>query len=231
MNYSNIVPGIFLSRPNRFIAHVMIAGREEIAHVKNTGRCRELLIPGATVYLQHHDNPDRKTKFSLIAVEKGQMLINIDSQAPNKVMMEALSAGIRLPGLLHPINCIRPECVFGNSRFDFYIEAGNQRAYLEVKGVTLEREGIAMFPDAPTERGVKHVRELIRTVEEGYTAFVFFVIQMKGIRYITPNDETHAGFGDAMRDAQKAGVNMLAYDCSVVPDGLWLDEPVPVLIG
>ena len=230
MNYPNIVPGIFLSRPNRFIARVRINGREETAHVKNTGRCRELLIPGAEIYLQHHDNPRRKTRFSLISVKKSDKLINIDSQAPNQVLKEALQEGMYLPGLVHPITCIRPESVFGNSRFDFYVEAGGQKAYIEAKGVTLERDGVAMFPDAPTERGVKHVRELIRAAEESYTTYVFFVIQMKGICCMMPNDRMHAEFGSSLRAARKAGVHIMAYDCIAKPESLRLDQPVPVIL-
>ena len=230
MNYPNIVPGIFLSRPNRFIARVRINGREETAHVKNTGRCRELLIPGAEIYLQHHDNPRRKTRFSLISVKKSDKLINIDSQAPNQVLKEALQEGMYLPGLVHPITCIRPESVFGNSRFDFYVEAGGQKAYIEAKGVTLERDGVAMFPDAPTERGVKHVRELILAAEESFTAYVFFVVQMKGICCMMPNDRMHAAFGSSLRAARKAGVHIMAYDCIAKPESLWLDQPVPVIL-
>lgn len=230
MRYPNIVSGIFLKRPNRFIAHVMIKGKEEIAHVKNTGRCRELLIPGATIYLQEHDNPNRKTKFSLIAVEKGKLLVNIDSQAPNKVMLEALSQGLCLPGLKSPIIQIKPESVYGSSRFDFYVTANGQKAYLEVKGVTLELDGVAKFPDAPTERGVKHIRELMEAAKEGFEAYVIFVIQMKGIRYVTPNDETHAEFGQALREAHRMGVNIIAYDCLVAPDQLKLDQPIPVVL-
>jgi sugar fermentation stimulation protein A len=230
MKYPNIIHGIFLSRPNRFIAHVMVNGREEIAHVKNTGRCRELLIPGATVFLQRHDNPSRKTRFSLIAVEKGSMLVNIDSQAPNKVLLEALTAGLQLPGLEQQTDLIKPESVYGDSRFDFYVQAGHQKAYIEVKGVTLEHDGIASFPDAPTERGVKHIRELIKATENGYMAYVVFILQMKGMRWVRPNDETHAAFGDALRDAKKAGVHIIAYDCYIAPDEMRFDEPVPVVV-
>lgn len=230
MRYPDIIPGIFLSRPNRFIAHVIVDDREEIAHVKNTGRCKELLIPGVDVYLQHHDNPNRKTNYSLISVQKGDKLVNIDSQAPNKVVMEALAADIRLPGLLYPITHIKQESVFGHSRFDFYVETAHQKAYIEVKGVTLEHDGIAMFPDAPTKRGVKHVRELIEAVEAGYSAYVLFVIQMKGVYYVKPNEETHAAFGDALRDAQKAGVNIIAYDCCTLPNEMYLDKPIQVVV-
>lgn len=228
MKYSNIVRGIFLSRPNRFIAHVEINGREEIAHVKNTGRCKELLIPGVEVYLQEHDNPKRKTRFSLITVQKGNMLINIDSQAPNKVLLEALIDGIRLPHLDNKVSKIKPEVVYGNSRLDFYIEAGDQKAYIEVKGATLEQNGVIMFPDAPTERGVKHMGELMKAVEDGYLAYVIFIIQMKGVQYFMPNDCTHAEFGRVLREADKMGVNILAYDCYVTPDEMRIDKLVGI---
>jgi sugar fermentation stimulation protein A len=230
MKYPNIVPGIFLKRPNRFIAHVLINGRQETAHVKNTGRCRELLIPGTRVYLQEHDNPSRKTRLSLIAVEKGKLLVNIDSQAPNKVMREALSQGLCLPGLKGPVTCLKPESVYGGSRFDFFVAAGEQKAYLEIKGVTLELDGVAKFPDAPTERGVKHIRELMEAAREGFSAYVVFILQMKGMRYITPNDETHKEFGQALREAHKAGVRIIAYDCLVSPDEMTLDKPASVVL-
>ncbi|NLB42338.1 MAG: DNA/RNA nuclease SfsA [Clostridiales bacterium] len=230
MRYNDIISGIFLKRPNRFIAHVMIDGREEIAHVKNTGRCRELLIPGVMVYLQQHNNPKRKTRFSVIAVQKGELLVNMDSQAPNKVMLEALSQGLSLPGLMKPYTNIKPESVYGNSRFDFYVEAGQQEAYLEIKGVTLEDGGVAKFPDAPTERGVKHVRGLIEAANAGFLAYIIFVVQMKGISYMTPNDVTHEAFGEALREAHKAGVTILAYDCLVTPDTLQIDKAVPVIL-
>jgi sugar fermentation stimulation protein A len=230
MRYNDIISGIFLKRPNRFIAHVMIDGREEIAHVKNTGRCRELLIPGVMVYLQQHNNPKRKTRFSVIAVQKGELLVNMDSQAPNKVMLEALSQGLSLPGLMKPYTNIKPESVYGNSRFDFYVEAGQQEAYLEIKGVTLEDGGVAKFPDAPTERGVKHVRGLIEAANAGFLAYIIFVVQMKGISYMTPNDVTHEAFGEALREAHKAGVTILAYNCLVTPDTLQIDKVVPVIL-
>ena len=230
MRYNDIISGIFLKRPNRFIAHVMIDGREEIAHVKNTGRCRELLIPGVMVYLQQHNNPKRKTRFSVIAVQKGELLVNMDSQAPNKVMLEALSQGLSLPGLMKPYTNIKPESVYGNSRFDFYVEAGQQEAYLEIKGVTLEDGGVAKFPDAPTDRGVKHVRGLIEAANAGFLAYIIFVVQMKGISYMTPNDVTHEAFGEALREAHKAGVTILAYNCLVTPDTLQIDNVVPVIL-
>ncbi len=230
MRYKDIISGIFLKRPNRFIAHVMVDGREEIAHVKNTGRCRELLIPGVTVYLQQHDNPKRKTRFSLIAVEKGELLVNMDSQAPNKVMLEALSNGLSLPGLMEPLTKIQSESVYGLSLIHFYVEARDKEAYIEVKGVTLEDGGVAKFPDAPTERGVKHIRELIEAANTGFLAYIIFVVQMKGITYMTANDETHEAFGEALREAHKAGVTVIAYDCLVTPDNLQIDQVIPVIL-
>ncbi|MGI6189903.1 MAG: DNA/RNA nuclease SfsA [Clostridiales bacterium] len=230
MKYSNIVPGIFLSRDNRFIAKCEVNGVTEIVHVKNTGRCRELLIPGAAVYLEQHDNPLRKTRYSLIAVQKGSMLVNIDSQAPNKVLHEALKEGAGLPGLNGEIVSIKAETVYGNSRFDFYIETKNQKAFIEVKGVTLENQGVAMFPDAPTQRGVKHIEELTAAADEGYLSYVVFVAQMKGICCVMPNDAMHAEFGKALREAQKAGVHILAYDCFVKPDEIIMDEMIEVVL-
>lgn len=224
MNYENIVEGIFLSRPNRFIAHVNINGKEEICHVKNTGRCKELLQPGVTVYLEGNNNPLRKTKYSLIGVKKGDVLINMDSQAPNKVVHEWLQKGNLFP----KATLIKPETRYGNSRFDFYIEEDDRRIFMEVKGVTLEEDGVVRFPDAPTERGVKHVEELCRAVEEGYEAYVFFVIQMNNVKYFTPNIDTHKAFGDALKIANTCGVHILAYDCIVSEDSLVISNPVEV---
>ncbi len=220
MIYSKVIPGIFLSRPNRFIAHVLVDGREEIVHVKNTGRCRELLLPGATVYLYcPPEGSPRKTKYDLIAVKKGDRLVNMDSQAPNAVAEEWLRKVL-------PHAEIRREVTFGDSRFDFCIREGEKTTFLEVKGVTLERDNIAMFPDAPTERGLKHLRELIRCRAQGYEAAVLFVVKMKGIRAFRPNDETHLAFGDALRDAQNAGVKIIVMDCIVSPDTLCIDSPI-----
>ncbi len=219
MRYENIVRGRFLARPNRFVAHVEIDGREEVCHVKNTGRCRELLVPGCTVYLDKAKNPERKTKYDLVAVEKGQWLINMDSYAPN------LAAGEFLPKIF-PESIIRPEYTYGNSRFDFYIEENNRKILLEVKGVTLENEGVVMFPDAPTERGLKHVRELAECVKNGYEGYLLFVVQMGKVKYFTPNNETHPEFGEALREASQAGVKLLAYDCKVTPDSMEIDSPV-----
>lgn len=226
MRYDAIEKARFLSRPNRFIAHVDLNGRTEVCHVKNTGRCRELLTPGAAVWLERSANPARKTKYDLIAVEKGGLLINMDAQAPNRVFGEWAAAGKFLPEL----TAIRPEYTWEDSRFDFMLEDGQGKIFVEVKGVTLEEGGEVRFPDAPTERGVKHLRGLRRAVEQGYRAAVFFVIQMKGPVRFRPNDETHPAFGAALRDAAESGVGVYAYDCRVTPDSLELDAPVPVAL-
>lgn len=229
MRYERVKKGIFLERPNRFIAHVRLEGQEEgftVCHVKNTGRCRELLVPGAEIWVQMAENPARKTPCDLICVRKGERLINMDSQAPNRVAEEWLRGGNLFPkGSL-----IRREVRFGESRFDFYAEVGDRRAFLEVKGVTLEEQGMTRFPDAPTERGVRHVEELIRCLEEGYEAYLLFVIQMKEVRGVAPNDETHPAFGEAVRRAAAAGVKILAVDCLVTPEELRADAPVPVIL-
>ena len=228
MRYSKIRTGRFLARPNRFVAHVTLDGEVVVCHVKNTGRCRELLVPGATVYLQESNNPARKTRFDLIAVDKGGLLINMDAQAPNQVFKEWAEAGRFVPGLTR----LRPETNWGKSRFDFYWELSTQRrGFVEVKGVTLEEDGHARFPDAPTERGVKHLRGLQRAVEQGCGAAVCFVIQMKGVTRFCPNDATHPAFGDALRQAAASGVRVLAMECRVEPDGLWIDRPVPVCLS
>ena len=224
MQYHTMKKGIFNIRPNRFIAHVEVAGAMEVVHVKNTGRCRELLVSGAVVYLEEGHNPARKTKYDLIAVEKGDLLINMDAQAPNKVFREWAEAGGFLPGL----TLLRPETTWGNSRFDFYWEAGERRGFVEVKGVTLEDGGHARFPDAPTERGVKHLEELIRCQEEGYEAAVCFVIQMAGMKDFAPNDVTHPAFGEALRRAARSGVKILAMECDVTPNSLTIARPVDV---
>lgn len=225
MNYGTVVPGRFLARPNRFIAHVELDGQPQICHVKNTGRCRELLVPGAQVYLEDF-GPDtkRKTRYDLIAVEKGSLLINMDSQAPNKAVEEFLRAG----GLWESPTLVRPETKWGNSRFDFYLEQGERKAFLEVKGVTLEQEGLALFPDAPTQRGVKHLEELTAAAAAGFEAYVLFLIQMKGVHTFRPNWELHPQFGQALVQAAQAGVHVLAYDCRVTPSSMVLDAPVPV---
>ena len=226
MHYSNIQRATFLRRPNRFIAHIEVDGREEVCHVKNTGRCRELLTDRATIYVEHHDNPKRKTKYSLIVVEKGDLLINMDSQAPNKVVGEWLLE--KEP--FGKVKLLKPECTYGSSRFDFYLETETDKIFIEVKGVTLEEDGIVRFPDAPTERGIKHLEELCTGVEAGYKAAVIFVVQMEGMQHFEPNDKTHPQFGEALRQARKAGVEVLAYECKVTPSSLEITTSIPVML-
>lgn len=226
MRYGEVKQGRFLARPNRFVAHVELEGERVVCHVKNTGRCRELLTSGAAVYLERAENPARKTPYDLIAVEKGDLLINMDAQAPNKVFGEWAAAGRFLPGL----TALRPEFTWEDSRFDFRLEDHLGPCFVEVKGVTLEQDGLALFPDAPTERGVKHLRGLRRAVEQGYRAAVFFVVQMKGPRLFRPNDGTHPAFGQALREAAAAGVGVYAWDCAVTPESLTLDAPVEVAL-
>ena len=227
MKYKHIVQGEFIERPNRFIAYVNLLGRREKVHVKNTGRCRELLQKGATVYLEKSDNPDRATAYDLVAVKKGSRLINMDSQAPNKVVEEWLYTKALFPDL----QLVRPETTYGNSRFDFYVETASEKIFMEVKGVTLEEDGEVRFPDAPSDRAVKHVEELIQAKKDGYRVFVLFVIQMKDVLCFSPNDETHAAFGEALRKAEEAGVEILAYDCHVEPDKLEIGDSVPVFLA
>ena len=222
MKYDNIVIGRFVSRPNRFIANVEIDGQIHVCHVKNTGRCRELLTPRAVVFLEEAKNPDRKTRYDLVGVKKGELMVNMDSQAPNIAVGEWLRAGNLFPDA----TLIKSEKTYKNSRFDFYVETPSRKVFLEVKGVTLEEEGVVRFPDAPTERGVKHIEELISCIQDGYEAYILFVIQMKGMKYFEPNDKTHGAFGDALRRAAKAGVKVLAYDCLVTEDEMTLSEPV-----
>ena len=218
-----MVPGIFLARPNRFIAHVEIDGKTEVCHVKNTGRCRELLPAGARVWCQVSDNPARKTKYDLIAVQKGDMLINMDSQAPNAAAREWLEGGG-----LGEIGELRAETVHGDSRFDFSFVKDGRRCFLEVKGVTLENDGICAFPDAPTERGSKHLRGLARAAEDGFGAYVLFVVQMENVQYLHPNDATDPAFGKALREAARAGVQVMALDCKVTPGSMILNKSLPV---
>ena len=224
MRYQNITAGRFLARPNRFIAHVEIDGQVQVVHVKNTGRCKELLVPGAVVYLDGSDDPKRKTAWDLVAVEKGERLINMDAQAPNRVFGEWMRDG----GFLSAVTLLRPETRYGNSRFDFYLEAEGKRHFIEVKGVTLEEDGIVRFPDAPTERGVKHLEELIRAHSEGYEGWVCFVVQMEEAEHLEPNDRTHPEFGAALRKAAQAGVHILALTCRVTPDSLRICGEIPV---
>ena len=223
MHYKKIVSGVFLSRPNRFIAHILIDGQDTVCHVKNTGRCKELLTPGAAVWCEKSDNPTRKTQYDLIAVQKGSRLINMDSQAPNKAVHTWLSGGG-----LGKIKNLKAEFTQGNSRFDFFFEKDGKQCFLEVKGVTLEQDGICAFPDAPTERGAKHLRELTALKKEGFEAYVLFVIQMSDVRYLHPNDATDPAFGTALREAAKAGVQVLAMDCTITPDQMTIQNPVEV---
>ena len=233
MEYKKILQGIFLARPNRFVAHVEVEGKTEVCHVKNTGRCRELLIPGVTVWLEESANPARKTKYDLVAVEKqrpgGPLLINLDSQAPNRVFGEWVTAG----GLGFVPALLRPETTYSNSRFDYYWEWSQdgalRRGFWEIKGVTLEEDGTARFPDAPTLRGVKHLEELILARQTGgYQAGVCFVVQMEGMDHVEPNDATHPEFGAALRRAARSGVEVLALECAVEPGRLIIRGRLPV---
>ena len=229
MQYDNITDGIFVRRINRFVAEVDLQDHRETVHVKNTGRCRELLIPGVQVFLTAGNTPNRKTRYDLVAVSKQRsnqepLLINMDSQIPNAAALEWLQAS----------SCFSPQAVFrrevtcNNSRFDLFVEDGERKVFIEVKGVTLEQNGIAMFPDAPTERGVKHLNELARCIDDGFEAWVFFVIQMQGVSCFTPHDSMHPQFGAALRQAHRAGVKILAMDCLITPDSIKLNAPIPV---
>lgn len=226
MIYENIVAGNFLSRPNRFIAQVNINGITETVHVKNTGRCKELLTDNAKVLCQHFANTSRKTAYDLISVYKGDRLINMDSQAPNKVFKEFLDKNI----LFENIEIIKPECKYQNSRFDFYVKTADKEIFIEVKGVTLEENGVVLFPDAPTERGIKHLNELITAKNQGYDAYVVFVVQMENVKYFTPNSKTHKAFAQALSNAKNNGVNVLCYDCKVTETTLDINNPVKVKI-
>ncbi|MGI6677631.1 MAG: DNA/RNA nuclease SfsA [Dehalobacterium sp.] len=229
MEYRLIKKATFLHRPNRFIARVLIDGKEEVVHVKNTGRCRELLQTGADVILEKSSNPNRKTKYSLIAVYKGDLLINIDSQAPNTVVFEGIRNN-RIPEI-HPVTILKKEMSFGRSRFDLYFENDmKQQGFIEVKGVTLENQGVAMFPDAPTLRGTKHIQEMIRAVEEGYQGYIFFLVQMKRINYFTPNTLMDPKFSEALSEAHQAGVQILAYDALVTEKSLILGDKIKTLL-
>lgn len=224
MRYKETEKAVFLKRPNRFIAEVEIQGKRETVHVKNTGRCKELLIPGTEVILEKSGNPNRKTKYDLICVNKQGRLINMDSQIPNKAAEEWIRKG----GLFPEEVSIRPEKKYGNSRFDLYVESPVRRAFVEVKGVTLEEDNVVRFPDAPTVRGLKHVEELIHCMEEGYEAYLLLVIQMKGVKKFMPNWDTQPEFGQALIKAEKAGVKIIARDCLVTEDTIEIQEEVPV---
>ena len=226
MKYNDIYEGVFIERPNRFIAKVNINSEEKICHVKNTGRCRELLTKGARVFLERSSDKSRKTEYDLVAVEKNGALFNIDSQAPNKVFGEWASEG----NFFGDLRLIRPETFFGNSRFDFYLEASDKRIFVEVKGVTLECEGVLLFPDAPTERGAKHLSELIEAKKQGFDAYVFFIIQTPSCKYFTPNAETDPTFARKLREAADAGVGVFALTCTVTPDTLQIRDMAEVRI-
>ncbi|MBW4828554.1 MAG: DNA/RNA nuclease SfsA [Clostridiaceae bacterium] len=228
MKYNNIYEGIFLERPNRFIANVLIDGKKEKVHVKNTGRCKEILIKGTRVYLEKSNNPNRKTKYSLISAYKEDQLINIDSQVPNKVVFDAIKSN-RIKELEN-IKVLKREVTFGNSRFDLYFEKGNESGFIEVKGVTLENNGLSLFPDAPTERGTKHIREMIKVVESGLKGYIFFLIQIENIKYFTPNTSMDEKFSNALIEANKKGVNILAYNSIVKKDFIKINEKIEVLI-
>lgn len=228
MKYNNIYEGIFLERPNRFIANVLIDGKQENVHVKNTGRCKEILIKGTKVYLEKSNNPNRKTKYSLISAYKGNQLINIDSQVPNKVVFDAVQSN-KIEGL-NNIKVLKREVTFGNSRFDLYFEKDNEKGFIEVKGVTLEDNGLSLFPDAPTERGTKHIKEMIKAVEFGLSGYIFFLIQMENIKYFTPNISMDEKFSNALIEANKRGVNILAYNSTVKKDFIKINEKIEVLI-
>ena len=225
MKYGTMVPGRFIARPNRFIAHVQIDGRTEVCHVKNTGRCRELLPAGAQVWCQVATDPKRKTKFDLITVRKGDRLINMDSQAPNAAAKEWL-----LGGGLGKIEDLKAETFHGDSRFDFSFTMDGKKCFLEVKGVTLENDGVCAFPDAPTERGVKHLKGLTQAAKDGYGAFVLFVVQMADVKYLRPNDQTDPAFGAALREAAQNGVTVLAMDCTITETEMTLRSPVNVIL-
>ena len=226
MVYKNIFKAEFISRPNRFIANIKIDGKEEVAHVKNTGRCRELLTEGATVFVQKSDNPGRKTKYDLIGVMKGSRMINMDSQIPNKVFGEWAQNS----GFFDGLTLIKAEKTYGNSRFDYYLETEKDRIFIEVKGVTLEEDGVVLFPDAPTERGVKHINELCRCIEDGYKAYIFFIIQMDDVKYFTPNRKTHPAFADALKNAAEKGVGVYALDCKVTENSIEADKFVEIIL-
>lgn len=226
MIYDNIYKGKFISRPNRFIANVEIMGKKEVVHVKNTGRCKELLTAGATVFCEKSNNPNRKTQYDLISVYKGERLINMDSQAPNKVFYEYLQSGKCYKDLTY----IKGEYTYGDSRIDFYCESEKEKFLIEVKGVTLENDGVVMFPDAPTLRGIKHIDELIKAKENGYRTAVAFVIQMDNVKYFTPNKATHKDFADALKRAEKAGVEILCLDCTVTENTLKINDKVEYIL-
>lgn len=231
MKYNKMIKAKFIERPNRFVAYCEIDGEVEKVHVKNTGRCKELLIPGCEVYLEESDNPSRATRYSLIATKKGERLINMDSQVTNKMVLESLKdKSLVLPGFDEEIELIKSEKTYGNSRFDIYLEGKTKKAFIEIKGCTLEIDNVVKFPDAKTERGVKHVKELIQAKEDGYLAYIIIVIQMEDVLYFTPNIEKHKEFADVLKEAEEKGVKVLAYDSIVDIDSIKLNKPVKVIL-
>lgn len=231
MQYKNSIQATFIERPNRFIAYCEVNGERVKVHVKNTGRCKELLVPGCRVYLEYDANPKRKTQYSLISVQKGERLINMDSQVPNKVFYEAIQQGeLTLPDLKGEIVQLKPEKTYKHSRFDAYIETTQEKAFIEIKGVTLEEEGIVKFPDAPSERALKHVEELIEALEEGYQAYLIFIVQMENVLYFTPNEATQEAFAKMVQQAAEKGVHILAYDCKVTKETIKIGEKVQVYL-
>lgn len=226
MIYDNIFRAKFLSRPNRFIAHIEIDGKTEVCHVKNTGRCKELLTENATVFVQKSDNPNRKTQYDLIGVLKGERMINMDSQIPNKVFGDWVKSSVFFGNLTFT----KAEKTYGNSRFDYYLETETDKIFVEVKGVTLEEDGIVMFPDAPTERGVKHINELCQCIKDGYKACIFFIVQMDNVKYFTPNRKTHPAFADALKNAAENGVGVYALDCKVSENSIEADKFVEIIL-
>ena len=230
MKYKNVISATFIERPNRFIAICDIDGETVKAHVRNTGRCRELLISGVKVYLEISDQEKRKTGYTLIAVEKGDRLVNIDSIAPNKVVLEALKNGQMQLLNSEKTTLIKTEKRYYDSRFDFYLETSSKKTFIEVKGVTLEDNNVALFPDAPTERGIKHIRELVKAVYEGYEAYIVFIVQMRGVSSFSPNIKTHPEFGFELRKAFEAGVHVICFDCYIGNDNILLGDPIPVVV-
>ena len=226
MKYENIKKSKFIDRPNRFIANIEVNGTTEICHVKNTGRCKELLVSGADIYVQKTNSETRKTKYDLISVYKNDILVNMDSQVPNKVVLEFIKTG----GIFKNTKEIKCEKKYKNSRFDLYVKADGKENFVEVKGVTLEENGVARFPDAPTERGIKHINELVDAAKNGYGAYVVFVIQLKGVKYFEPNYKTHKAFADALLYAKENGVEILAYDCIVTKNSIKIDKEIKVEI-
>ena len=226
MKYNNIKEAVFIKRPNRFVAHIFIDGQEELCHVKNTGRLGELLLPDTKVYVEHHSNPNRKTRYSLIAVEKDGVIYNIDSQAPNQLALEWVTSGHFLEGVTY----VKPEKTYKKSRFDLYLEAEEKKIFMEVKGVTLNQDGIGMFPDAPTQRGKKHVLELCEALEDGYEAYILFVVKFKPVHGFAPNRVRQPDFAESLKYAREKGVHIMAVGCQVAPDELYIEQEIPVIL-